>query len=435
MINVVGTLFLILLFTSGNVERSVCRHTTSTESGARKRSSNRRSYKTQKLARSFGILGRLPQPISWLADRVLGWFPFYQSIKTLAVLACAYWRLELVAVPLLKRHERQIDLTLSLLYVTFGVLYHLAVELPRALIRRFLRSWSLWLLPCDDGGSSDVSDTQCSSREKRQQEAPPATSKTTSKRARRRVSPSSNASQLPQWPPTKRSVFSGDSSTTRKPSLGLPRSRSSKPTASVALPPITQPTKEPATERRPVSGTSRVISGGERHRGREDRVTARRGPTQGNAIASTAAKLKSLPRPPSGDLNHSSGSTSSGSTSSPTDLRPSKQAASKAKAHQDHADVLPQKRSRNVNEDERSPSPERHTTRQRRLASRETGNGVKRLTVKERATLATASTVKAKSASSTAAGKRRRTADPEGEAALPKRVRSTRSTTAKRTTA
>lgn len=34
------------------------------------------------------------QPISWLADRVLGWFPFYQSIKTLAVLACAYWRLE-----------------------------------------------------------------------------------------------------------------------------------------------------------------------------------------------------------------------------------------------------------------------------------------------------------------------------------------------------
>lgn len=36
----------------------------------------------------------MAQPISLLADALLAWFPFYRSIKSLIILACAYWRLE-----------------------------------------------------------------------------------------------------------------------------------------------------------------------------------------------------------------------------------------------------------------------------------------------------------------------------------------------------
>ncbi|BEI86149.1 hypothetical protein CcaverHIS002_0604360 [Cutaneotrichosporon cavernicola] len=77
------------------------------------------------------------QPITFVADTLLSWIPFYSSIKMLLVLALSFWRLESSAflfqtlvVPVVRRYETHIDLTLLLLGSTVLLFFHFLVELP-----------------------------------------------------------------------------------------------------------------------------------------------------------------------------------------------------------------------------------------------------------------------------------------------------------------
>lgn len=324
----------------------------------------------------------------------------------------------------MKRHERQIDLTLSLLHATFGVLYHLTVELPRAFILAAWRPLLLWPLhktssPGISGGIRSPSRKEGDSRHSLATGDGPRP---------RRVSPSSNTSKLPEWPPPKRSVFSGDSSVTRN--VGATRSSKHVPslarTTTKAL-----PIDVPAPKRRTVSATARAVSGSDAPRGREHEP--RHGLAGGNAVAKTAAKLKSLPRTPSGDLNDSSGSDPG-----VTQPHPRKQAQSVTKTRQEHGGVSLRKRSRDEDD---ALALKRHTSRNSDPAPSKEEQVARRPAVKRKAAPAaevrrsSGATARSKGkATSTAAGKRRRDVDTEGAATLPKRARSTRSTTGKRTT-
>ncbi|BEJ16986.1 hypothetical protein CspHIS471_0603870 [Cutaneotrichosporon sp. HIS471] len=77
------------------------------------------------------------QPMTFLADTLLSWIPFYSSIKMLLVLALSFWRLEsspflfqILVVPVVRRYETHIDLTLLLLGSTALLFFHFLVELP-----------------------------------------------------------------------------------------------------------------------------------------------------------------------------------------------------------------------------------------------------------------------------------------------------------------
>lgn len=93
------------------------------------------------------------QPITFAADTLLSWVPFYSSIKMLLVLALSFWRLEVrdlrgpcsressaflfqtLVVPVMRRYEAHIDLTLLLIGSAALFVFHFVVEIPsRALV-------------------------------------------------------------------------------------------------------------------------------------------------------------------------------------------------------------------------------------------------------------------------------------------------------------
>lgn len=345
----------------------------------------------------------------------------------------------------MKRHEKQIDLTLSLLHATFGVVYHLIVELPQSLLLSVVRHLPLWPF--------NQSDTSTSSSNGASGNLPSASARTgiskpyrtnlnvEAKPQPRRVSPSSKTSRLPEWPPPKRSVYSEDTSTNRKPSLPKTAARTTKPAAFVSRTTTkTLPTEVSVTKRRNVSGAARAPSGGAPVQAKDGKVKAK--PTRGDAVEKATAKLRSLPRPPSGDPDYSSASSSS-----PPEARPRRSPAALAKSHPDddtsHTHVSPKKRSRDDQDDSTSIPPKRRASRKTATAqsSSEANSGgakppgtkakVAPASGKQRSSSA-ATKPKARTASSSAAGKRSRVTD-EGDTP-PKRTRSTRSTMGKRTT-
>lgn len=317
---------------------------------------------------------------------------------------------------LFKKHEKQIDLTLSLLQVTFGILYHLTIELPQAFISSVLRPWSLW------PSKGDIRDVPRPSPRPSPGPSPKKNviqaSSATKAIARRPVS-----GKLPEWPPPKRSVFSEDSAAARKPTSVAARkpsvtkstARQLKPHTSLGRPTAEAlPTETPAARRRHVSGVSRVVSGG------DPQTAAVTKPARGGRVAKTAAKLRSLPHPPDGDLDDSSGSVSDNTRVSPK----------KRVRDDDEAATLPLKRRAS-----RKAGPvTRNVDAKDDDAKRSAANGkAVSATATQRASTATARP-KAGAASSSATGKRGRLVDKGGDGAPPKRVRSTRSTTGKRTT-
>lgn len=338
---------------------------------------------------------------------------------------------------LFKKHEKQIDLTLSLLQVTFGILYHLTIELPQAFISSVLRPWSLW------PSKGDIRDVPRPSPRPSPGPSPKKNviqaSSATKAIARRPVS-----GKLPEWPPPKRSVFSEDSAAARKPTSVAARkpsvtkstARQLKPHTSLGRPTAEAlPTETPAARRRHVSGVSRVVSGG------DPQTAAVTKPARGGRVAKTAAKLRSLPHPPDGDLDDSSGSVSSAAT-----LQPQVQTSTHEKPHgeTDNTRVSPKKRVRDDDEAATLPLKRRASRKAGPVtrnvdakdddAKRSAANGkAVSATATQRASTATARP-KAGAASSSATGKRGRLVDKGGDGAPPKRVRSTRSTTGKRTT-
>ncbi|WOO82828.1 uncharacterized protein LOC62_04G006313 [Vanrija pseudolonga] len=91
------------------------------------------------------------EPVTIICDALLYWFPFYASLKQLALLVSAVWRVETsgwlfeqLLVPAIRRYEKHIDLTFLLVHSLYSVIFHFLLDLPLQFLRRRAQEFGLW---------------------------------------------------------------------------------------------------------------------------------------------------------------------------------------------------------------------------------------------------------------------------------------------------
>lgn len=262
----------------------------------------------------------------------------------------------------------------------------------------------------------------------------PDASKPITKPRPRRISPSAKSSRLPEWPPSKRSVFSDEVPARRKPSVSLAKVRSARVTTNETyMFDGAQSTDVPPTKRRVAStgSGSNPPSGPTRRSSRPDTRQ------DTGAEEATAARLLSLPTPPAGDPE--------GSSPSPPSTENAPAAKVDRKRGKTHRIIHepPKKRLRDEQKDT-SILPKHTTARKKATAGSAVGTGrvadrhlmeqdgaleaatPKRATRRGFQASGASAQPKARGVSSTV-GKRTRGKEQESQESPPKRARTTRS--------